>query len=96
MVVDPVISELLVGARGARERSVILGIAEGAQRAPIDLATWVAAGDLGRVWRERGRTLGVVDCLLATVAVREGVALWSLDRDFAPLFETGEVPAFQP
>lgn len=94
VVLDPVVAELLVGARGERERATILALAQGVRRVSLDQASWVAAGDLGRLWRSRGRTLALVDCLLAAVAARDGLALWSLDRDFAPLFEAGDVTGF--
>ena len=96
VVVEPVIAELLVGARGAHERDTIMALAGGAQIAPMDFKTWVAAGDFGRKWQARGRTLALVDCLLAAVAGRDGLKLWSLDKDFEPVFAAKEAEAFAP
>lgn len=67
-IIDPVVAELLYGARSERERSVILDLARGLRRPALQLETWVACGTLGRTWRQRGRTLSVIDGLLAAVA----------------------------
>lgn len=96
VLVDPIVAELLYGVRTEPERAVVLDLAAGTRSLPVDLQTWIASGDLGRSWRSRGRTLSLVDCLLATVAMREGCPLWTLDEDFAPLVAVGELIRFQP
>lgn len=94
VLVDPIVAELLYGTRGERERAVVLDLARGVRQASIDLDLWVATGDLGRTWRARGRTLSIVDCLIAAAALRDGLALWTLDEDFAPLFNDGALRRF--
>ena len=94
-IVDPIVTELLYGARGRRERDVILDLANGAERLELSGATWIAAGDLGKAWRSRGRTLSVVDCLLAAACREHSTPLWTLDRDFAVLAEEGEIELFR-
>ncbi len=96
VVVDVTIAELLVGVRGDRERRVILDLAGSARRASLDLHTWIAAGDLARQWREKGRTLSLADCLLAVVARRDRLPLWTLDDDFEPLVVDGVLTRFKP
>lgn len=96
VIVDPIIAELLYGTRTAAERGVIVDLAQGTRSAHVDHGTWVATGDLGRAWRARGRTLSLVDCLLATVAARDGLKLWTEDRDFDPMFESGDLVRFTP
>lgn len=96
VIVDPVVAELLYGARSEREQTVIRQLAESVRRPELDLEVWLAAGGLGHEWRARGVTLALVDCLLAAVALRESIALWTLDDDFAPLFAAGTIARFEP
>lgn len=93
---EPILAELLVGARGERERGVLLDLGASAPVLALDRPTWVAAGDLGHAWRTRGRTLSLVDCLIAALARREGLPVWTLDADFEPLAEGGELRLYAP
>lgn len=96
VLVDPIVAELLYGVRTEAERQVILDLATGTRAAPVDQETWIASGDLGRAWRSRGRTLPLVDCVIATVAARDGLALWTEDDDFGPLVDDGGLVRFSP
>jgi len=93
-IVPPIVAELLYGARGERERLVIRDLARGAEVLDCTLDAWLSAGEVGRRWRERGRILSPVDCLLAAVCEQHALALWTLDADFEPLFERGEIRRF--
>lgn len=95
-VAPVVLAELLYGAVTERERATIRDLAEGARIVEPDVDTWLAAGDLGRSLRSRGRTLSITDCVLAAVARREDLPLWTLDRDFDPLVEEGLIVAWRP
>lgn len=95
-IVDPVVAELLYGARSEREQTVIRQLGESVRRPPLGLEVWLAAGKLGHQWRARGVTLALVDCVLAAVAHRESLALWTLDEEFAPLFAAGTIARFDP
>ena len=96
LLIDPIIAELLYGVRTDRERTVVLDLAGGTRTALVDRDTWIASGDLGRLWRGRGRSLSAVDCLIATVAMRERCALWTFDEDFGPLAFDGSLLRFVP
>jgi predicted nucleic acid-binding protein len=95
VIVEPIVAELLHGARSERERTVLLDLARGSRRARLDLDTWIACGELGRAWRARGRTLSIVDCLIAAVAIRDDLPLWTLDEDFEPLAQEGALRRFR-
>ena len=94
--IEPIIAELLYGVRGEKKRKVVLDIAAGTRRLKLVTDTWIAAGDLGRAWRKKGRTLSVIDCVLAAASRMHSVPLWTLDRDFRPLKKAGEVRLFDP
>lgn len=94
VLVDPVIAELLTGTRGENDRRRILTLAQGARRAELTLDSWIASGDLRRTLSQQGRTLSLADCLLAAIAQRDGLLLWTLDKDLDPLLQTGKIQAF--
>lgn len=96
VLIDPIIAELLYGVRTEQERAVVLDLAMGTRTARVDRDTWTASGDLGRLWRSRGRTLSLIDCVIAAVAMRERCALWTLDEDFEPLASDGSLLRFAP
>jgi predicted nucleic acid-binding protein len=95
-VIEVIIAELLHGVRTAQERAAVLDLAGGTRSARVDRDTWIQSGDLGRLWRSRGRTLSLIDCMIATVAMRDGHELWTLDNDFAPIAAEGSLVRFVP
>lgn len=94
VLIGPTIAEILVGARGERELRVIDDLARSVRRAETDIQTWIEAGQIGRQWREKGKTLSITDCVLAAVARRDALPLWTLDDDFEPLVAQGFLRRF--
>ena len=83
-VTEPVIMELLAGARTASElratRSRLLAF-------PMlrveDLVTYERASAVWRACRAAGEPVrNTIDCLIAAVAIREGASVLHADRDF--------------
>ena len=83
-VTEPVIMELLAGARTASElratRSRLLAF-------PMlrveDLVTYERASAVWRACRVAGEPVrNTIDCLIAAVAIREGASVLHADRDF--------------
>jgi predicted nucleic acid-binding protein len=59
---------------------------------PVDSAIATRAGDLGRDWRARGRTLSVADLVIAATALETGRPLATSNvRDF-PMFPDLKAP----
>jgi len=83
-VTEPVIMELLAGARSKREVSAtrrrmlafpLLGVR--------DLVTYERASAVWRACRKAGEPVrNTLDCLIAAVAIREGATVLHADRDF--------------
>lgn len=83
-VTEPVIMELLAGARSKREVSAtrrrilafpLLGVR--------DLVTYERASAVWRACRSAGEPVrNALDCLIAAVAIREGATVLHADRDF--------------
>ncbi len=83
----PVAAELLSGARG--ETATLLRGRFGGLRwiSLVEPEDWFAAGELRAASGTRGRPVAIVDTLLAVVAQRARVQLWTLDRDFETIAE---------
>jgi predicted nucleic acid-binding protein len=82
-----VIMELLAGTRSRREytglRARLLALPQLALRGLPDFET---AAELHRTCRRKGETVRkLIDCLIAAVAIREGVMVLHNDRDFEVL-----------
>jgi predicted nucleic acid-binding protein len=83
-VTEPVVMELLAGARSRRElaktRARLLAF-------PMllvqDLVTYERASAVWRACRQGGEPVrNTIDCLIAAVAIREGASVLHADRDF--------------
>lgn len=87
MVTDVVLMEVLAGARDLRHRQrlrdTLYGVPFAAVRGPGD---YLQAAELHRTCRRGGETVRqLTDCLIAAVALREGLPVLSGDADFAVL-----------
>ncbi len=50
---------------------------------PLPRALFIAASDIYRLGREKGRTIRAsADCLIAAIAIENRVPVWHKDRDF--------------
>lgn len=97
-VCPPVIQEVLQGIKDesifAKVKSSLLSF----QIAGSNLNTddYVQASNIYRSARRRGITIrSSVDCLIATIAVKEKLSVWHQDRDFAEIAKFTELKIFQ-
>ena len=81
---EPIIMELLAGTRSAAERSRLRARLIGLPRLAVQgLADFESAAELYRTCRGRGVTVRkLIDCLIASVAIREQATVLHNDRDF--------------
>ena len=84
----PVVQEVLQGLRAGpasdafRER--FLAIPRVSDPVPLEL--YVAAADIYRQGRRKGLTIrSDADCLIAVIAIQNGVPVWHRDRDFTAI-----------
>ena len=84
---DVVLMELLAGARDDRHRDALRGLLARCEFTPTDgPRDYEAAAELYRACRRAGRTVrALTDCLIASVAIRSGVALLHANADFDTL-----------
>jgi len=83
MVTEPVIMEVLAGARNDEREEQLRGLLLRAGRLPFDAATdFDAASRIYRQCRRAGVTpRGMIDCMIAAVAWRHRAALLAQDVD---------------
>lgn len=81
---EPIIMELLAGVRNATEHTRLRARLLALPRVSVQgLADFESAADLYRACRTRGVTVRkLVDCLIATVAIRDHATVLHNDRDF--------------
>ena len=81
-MVGVVLAEVLQGARSAQEfeslriRFMAIPYLEETQE------TWVRVGNLSYQLRQRGQAIGIVDLLIAALALEHGCAVYTLDEHF--------------
>ena len=81
---EPVAMELLAGARDNDEHLQLRRMLGGVELLPVEgFADYEAAAQLQRRCRSAEAAVrSIIDCLIAAVAIRNGVALLHQDRDF--------------
>ncbi|MFB8188617.1 PIN domain nuclease [Microbacterium sp. NPDC055988] len=88
-ITEPVIMELLAGARRPQELARVEALANGLPLAPLrTLTDFRDAAELYRASAANGHPVrSMVDCLIAAVAIRRDIPLLHADRDFEFLAE---------
>lgn len=82
-ITDPVLMEVLAGARGERHLRELRGLLGRARMLRCDGSDFEMGAALFRVCRRGGETVRrTIDCLIAAVAVRHGVPILHADADF--------------
>jgi predicted nucleic acid-binding protein len=84
---EPVVMEVLAGARGPDHRRDLRRMVATLDLLPVwGLDDYEAAGDLWAACRRKGITIrSTIDCLIAQVAIRHDVPLLHADHDFREL-----------
>lgn len=91
----PVRLELILGCRKSQRASLVRRI-DALHPLAVTDRTWNTAERFSMQMRDTGITLGPVDVLIAAVTTEHHARLWTLDKDFVPLFEAEFVEAFRP
>jgi predicted nucleic acid-binding protein len=80
---DPVIMEVLAGARSPVEEERLSALLGTARRFPCERIDYVEAARIHRACRGSGEPVrNMLDCLIAAVAIRAALPLLHADRDF--------------
>ena len=82
-VCDPIRMEVLAGARNERHLRSLRGLLARATHLPTAPADYDEAAALYRVCRSGGETVRkLIDCLIASIAIRAGATVLHHDSDF--------------
>lgn len=85
-ITDPVLMEVLAGARDERHLRELRGLLGRGHMVHSKPPDFDDAAQLFRVCRRGGRTVRrLIDCLIAAIAIREGVPILHADSDFTVL-----------
>jgi predicted nucleic acid-binding protein len=76
-------AEVLAGSRSAADRSKLIAILNSMVQVSIPDSVWGAVGDNLAALRAGGVTVPFPDVVIATVAIANGVELWTRDVQFA-------------
>jgi len=83
---EPILMELLAGARNDSETVLIRNLVISGRLLRFDaLADFEGAAAIHRIGKERGLTVGVVDCMILSVTRRLDASLLTRDRKQAAL-----------
>ncbi len=77
-----VLAELRSGCRSTPQVRGLLQAMEPLVYLEADRDSWLRAGELVAECAARGFQVGIADCLLAALAMRESASIFTLDRDF--------------
>ena len=85
LLCGPVVTELLQGAKGMREKEQLELLFSGVETLDVTKNDWVKAGLRLQTLRKNGITLPVTDALIATIASRNSVPVLTIDKHFENL-----------
>ena len=77
-----IILELVQGARSDKDKARIAGLLSALDYVEMSQDLWESAGTLSRSLKETGLNLPLSDVLLAAIALKHGLSLFTLDRHF--------------
>lgn len=96
-VCDPVVMEVLAGARSERHLHELRGLLGRARLLRCDSADYPAAAGLYRQCRGAGETVRrLVDCLIGAVAIRHALPVLHRDEDFEALARCTDLTVHRP
>lgn len=79
IAVECVFGELLQGVKTSREKNIILGYRE-CLPGTDDYNAWVDAGIYSNENKLLEKGVGLIDCVLVVLAVKNKLKLWTLDK----------------
>lgn len=92
-----VITEVLQGIRAQAEYNLVSQSLQALFYLPLTRRTYLAAADIYRRARERGRTpRSSIDCLIAACAIENGLPVLHRDRDYDVLASVSELEVVRP
>mgnify|MGYP001337460635 CR=1 FL=1 len=82
IVVGPVLTEILQGARSDREFAFLAERLRSLAFQSTDQDTWIQAGELNFQLKREGLTLAFADLIVSALAVQHGIPVYTINGDF--------------
>lgn len=79
--VDVIFGELLQGIRSEKDRDIINQLYDSIHIIP-DEKDWLNAGNISHQLKNKGLSVGLIDCYIASIALRNNYKIWSQDKGF--------------
>lgn len=86
VTVSAVFGELFQGVKTKREWNVVETIWESLKK-PDESNLLIEAGQLSNKYKLYAKGVGLIDCYLLAACMREGYALWTLDKKLLEAFD---------
>ncbi len=82
VLTGPVISEILLGIRGEKEKRKVKNLLKNLTIINPSWDDYVYAGEIGYSLRKRGKTIPLIDLIIASVCIRNNLTIFTLDKHF--------------
>ena len=82
VMVGPVLAEVLQGARSESEFVFFASHLTALSYLEMDQDTWVRAGELNRLLKQKGEALALGDLIISTLALHHDIPVYTLNGDF--------------
>ena len=87
-----ILGELLAGAKDTDFQSKIIHLKDVCMVIGDDVNNdWIKAGILSKKIQKKGKKVGLLDCYLAHIAIKNEISLWSYDKDFKFISENSNL-----
>ena len=86
-----IIGELLAGARNKEFQSKIIHLRYVCKVIGDSLNDWIEAGILNKEIQKKGKRVGLTDCYIAQIAIKNRISVWSYDKDFKVISEVSKL-----
>ncbi len=87
--------ELINGAKGQKELTVLNEAFDAMQHIPVAETTFLLAGKLGYGIARKGHTLSAVDLLIAQTAIENNLSLMTFDEHFVMISKHSSLTIFR-
>ena len=89
LVLECIFGELLQGAKGKREKEIITEYWEMLPSIPMD-GLWIQAGIYSRENRLHSQSIGLIDVVIITAAIKTHSKLWTFDKKILTYLKNGQ------
>lgn len=83
----PILYELVQGLKSDKEKTVIVDAMKSLEYREMSEALWIKAGEISSTLRKSGKTLPLSDILIAAIAIKNNLSIFTIDKHFEEIKE---------